>query len=72
MELNMIDTKPWYLSRTIWASLVAIGLSVAGALGISTAAIDGTGLTDALLQAATGVAALIALYGRLSASRKIG
>ena len=68
----MIDTKPWYLSRTIWASLVAIALSVAGALGLSTDAIDGVGLTDALLQAATGFAALVALLGRLSANRKIG
>lgn len=68
----MTDMKPWYLSRTIWASLVAICLSVAGALGVSTNAIDGVGLTDALLQAATGVAALVALFGRLSASRKIG
>ena len=68
----MIDTKPWYLSRTIWASLVAIGLSIAGALGVSVDAIDGAGLPDALLQAATGIAALFALFGRLSASRKIG
>lgn len=68
----MIDTKPWYLSRTIWASLVAISLSVAGAFGVGTDMIDAAGLTDALLQAATGFAAIVALFGRLSASRKIG
>jgi hypothetical protein len=68
----MTDTKPWYLSRTIWASLVAIGLSVAGALGASTETIDGAGLTEALVQAATGLAGLVALFGRLSASKKIG
>lgn len=68
----MIDTKPWYLSRTIWASIVAIAFSVAGALGVSTAAVDAVGLTDALLQAATGFAALLALFGRLSANKKIG
>lgn len=68
----MIDTKPWYYSRTIWASLVAIVLSVAGVLGVSTATIDGGELTDALLQLSTALAALVAIFGRLGASSRIG
>ena len=68
----MIDTKPWYHSRTIWASLVAIVLSVAGMLGVSTAAINSGELTDALLQISTALAALVAIFGRLSAKSRIG
>jgi hypothetical protein len=37
----MGDAKPWYLSRTIWASLVTVALSAAGLLGISVGEVDG-------------------------------
>lgn len=68
----MLQTKPWYLSRTVWASLVGIILSVGGLLGLSVEQTDGVGLTDALLQVATAVAGLIALFGRLVATSRIG
>lgn len=68
----MIDTKHWYLSRTVWASLVAILLSVAGLVGVGVEAIDPEGLADALLQAATAIAAIIAVIGRFVATKKIG
>lgn len=68
----MSDTKPWYLSRTVWASVVGIILSLAGLVGVGIEAINPEGLTDALLQAATAIAGIIAVAGRLAASRKIG
>ncbi len=68
----MIETKSWYLSRTVWASVVGIILSVAGLVGVGIEAINPEGLTDAFLQAATAIAGIIAVIGRLAATRKIG
>lgn len=42
----MDHIKPWYLSRTIWASAVTV-LSAGGALlGLPVAGIDNAALTD--------------------------
>lgn len=67
----MADAKPWYLSRTVWASVATIMLSIAGLVGVGIDAIDPEGLTDALLQAATAIAGIFAVIGRLAATRKI-
>lgn len=68
----MNDTKPWYLSRTIWASLVTVAAAAAGLMGLPVAGIDDVALTDAILQAATAISGLVAIFGRLSATNKIG
>jgi hypothetical protein len=68
----MTASKPWYLSRTIWASLVTILAAAMGLMGISGAGIDDAALTDAVLQAVTALAGLIALFGRLLATDRIG
>ena len=63
--------KPWYLSRTIWASIVTIVLSVAGVFGFSTGGIDSSSLTDTLLQAISGVAGIAAVVARLFATHQL-
>jgi hypothetical protein len=63
--------KPWYLSRTIWASIVTIAMSVAGVFGFSTSGIDGSSLTDTLLQAISGVAGIAAVVARLLATHQL-
>lgn len=68
----MTETKPWYLSRTIWASAVAVLTGVAGAAGLPFDAVDGTLITETLLQGVSAVAGLIAIIGRLSAKDRIG
>ena len=65
------NTKPWYLSRTIWASLVAILAAAGGLFGLPVGDADAAAMTDALLQLVAAVAALIAIAGRLSAKTKI-
>lgn len=64
--------KPWYLSRTIWASLVTIVTAAAGLIGVPIAGIDNVALTDTILQAVSALSGLIAIFGRLSATDKIG
>ncbi|MER2535558.1 MAG: hypothetical protein ABTQ31_10395 [Rhizobiaceae bacterium] len=68
----MTDIKPWYLSRTIWASLVTILTAVGGIAGLPLAGIDGSALTDTLLQAVTAISGLLAIFGRLNASSRLG
>lgn len=68
----MNETKSWYLSRTIWASLVTVCLAGASLLGLSVDGIDNATLTDMLLQAAAAIAGLVAIFGRLAAKDRIG
>lgn len=68
----MTDSKPWYLSRTIWASLITIVTAAAGILGVPVAGIDNAALTETLLQAITAISGLVAIFGRLGASSRIG
>jgi len=68
----MNATKPWYLSRTIIASLITIVTAAAGLVGVPVGVIDNGALTETLLQAITAVSGLVAILGRLSATDKIG
>lgn len=68
----MQDSKPWYLSRTILASIVTVATGVGGVLGLPVAGIDNAALTDDVLQAISAVAGLVAIFGRLAASSRIG
>jgi hypothetical protein len=63
--------KPWYLSRTIWASIVTVAMSAAGVFGFSTSGIDSSSLTDTLLQAISGVAGIAAVVARLFATHQL-
>ncbi len=67
----MISDKPWYLSRTVWAGLVALFLSVAGLFGVATDVIDQGNLTDVLLQLATAIAGIVTIIGRIGATSRI-
>lgn len=68
----MTNSKPWYLSRTIWASLITIVTAAAGMLGVPVAGLDNTALTDTLLQAIAAISGLVAILGRLGAQTRIG
>jgi len=68
----MTDAKPWYLSRTIWASLVTVVAAVAGLAGVSLEGFDDQLLVDSLLQAVTALSGLVAILGRIGASKTIG
>lgn len=70
-EKTMIEEKPWYLSRTIWASLVTILAAAAGMGGLAVESADQGLLTDSILQIVTAVAGLVGIYGRLRATAAI-
>lgn len=64
--------KPWYLSRTIWASAIAVVATLANAVGFPLDASDVAALPDAILQAVAAVAGVVAIIGRISARDRIG
>jgi hypothetical protein len=68
----MMTSKPWYFSRTIWASIVTILTGAAGLVGLPLDRLDDGALTDTLLQAVSAVSGLVAVFGRLSAKHRIG
>jgi hypothetical protein len=68
----MSANKPWYLSRTIWAALIAVAASAAGFFGLSIDGAEQTLLTETVLQAVAAIAALVAVVGRLAAKNRIG
>ncbi|CUW42858.1 hypothetical protein B3286c1_0152 [Brucella vulpis] len=70
-ENNMTANKSWYLSRTVWAGLVALFLSVAGLFGVATDMIDQGNMTDVLLQLATAIAGIVTVIGRIGATSRI-
>jgi hypothetical protein len=64
--------KPWYLSRTIWASVITVASAAATLFGLPVDGLDGGALTDSLLQAVTAISGIIAIFGRLGAKTRIG
>ena len=68
----MTKSKPWYLSRTIWASLITIVTAAAGMFGVPVTGIDNAALTDTLLQAIAAISGLVAIFGRMGAKERIG
>lgn len=67
----MDSTKPWYQSRTIWGALIAVFAPLFTISGFDLPAGLHGELADGLMTVAGGIGGLIALYGRLSATRAI-
>lgn len=67
----MESTKPWYLSRTVWASFVTVATSITGLFGLSFAGVDNSTLTDTVLQVVTAASGVAAIIGRLGAVHKL-
>ena len=68
----MSDTKPWYLSRTIWAAFVSVAATGLAALGLPIDAAARDGLVEAILQLVSAAAGTIAIVGRVTATTRIG
>ena len=64
-------SKPCYLSRTIWASLVAVAAALSSAFGHTIDAGTQGQLTEAAMQVVAVGASLVAVFGRLAATTTI-
>lgn len=68
----MIDMKTWYQSKTVWGALLTIGASFVKAAGYDVSPADQVDLADRVTTIITAAGGLLALYGRLSASKRLG
>lgn len=68
----MEQAKPWFKSRTIWASLVTVLAALGALFGIKVGAAEQTVLTETILQTVTAIGAIVAIVGRVVAKSRIG
>ena len=64
--------KQWYLSKTVWGALIAILASLLPGMGIELGAEARGQLADSLVSLAGAIGGLIAIYGRLTAEKRLG
>jgi len=67
----MSELKNWYFSKTVWGAAIAILASCANLLGLSISAGDQQGLTEHVSAIAAAAGGVIAIWGRISASKKL-
>lgn len=67
----MNDTKPWYLSKTIWASLIAVAAAIGSVFGVELDQAAQADLSTVVLQLVTVTSSMMAVFGRLSATSRI-
>lgn len=67
----MDETKAWYQSKTIWGALAAIVASILQAAGAPLEPGMERDLVEALTTFAGAAGGLVAIYGRLSAERRV-
>ena len=71
-ERDMLEMKPWYQSKTVWGALIAIASPLLGRAGLEVGGAEQAELADALTTLAGTVGGLLALYGRLTATKGVG
>jgi hypothetical protein len=68
-----MENKPWYASKTIWASLIVVVVALLSMLGKSEEAAviseQSEGIADWVMQLVMLVAGAMAFYGRISAKK---
>lgn len=67
----MAGNKPWYTSKTIWGSLVAMIAGIGSAFGLDLDPQTQAGLVDEFLKIISAAGSLMAIYGRFSATQPI-
>lgn len=70
--VNQTNQEPWFRSRVIWGSIVAILGGVLQLYGYSFNADDQAMAVDLIGQGITFAGTLFALYGRLVAKKPLG
>ena len=64
----MNDFKPWYASKTIWGSIIALIAAVASAFGVEMDQQMQTTFIESALQLVAVGGSIMAVFGRMTAS----
>jgi len=70
MDTN--TTKGIFASKTVWGGVVALLAGIAAIFGYSFSEVDQTTLTEAIVGIASAIGGLLAIYGRVMATKEIG
>lgn len=69
----MDQTKAWYASTAIWGGVIAVvAPAVAAIFHVTVSTQDTAQLADALGGLGTAIGGIIAIFGRVKATKKIG
>lgn len=68
----MIDTKPWWQSKTLWGAIATIGSAALGLAGYELGDADREALTWVLSALGAALGGVIAIIGRIQAKDRIG
>jgi hypothetical protein len=71
-ENEMEETKQWYRSKTVWGALIAILAALLPSMGMELDDSAQGQLADNLVSLAGAIGGLVAIYGRLTAERRLG
>lgn len=70
----MEDTKPWWQSRTIWASILQVGIGIAVSFGLFSQEAGATILAegpDLITGIAVSVVGALQIFSRVKATKQI-
>lgn len=67
----MMESKPWYLSKTVWGAVIAILASALNLGGYELGVLEQGQLIDGLVALAGSVGGIVAIYGRVVANHSI-
>jgi uncharacterized protein (DUF697 family) len=65
-------SKPWWLSKTIVAVLAILLVQLFAVFGLTLTEGDAQSLVESVRSVVTGVLAVVAIWGRVTAKQKIG
>lgn len=68
----MIDTKSIFASKGVWGGVIAVLAGGAGLLGFTVTASDTSSIVSHIDSIVAAVGGLLAIWGRISATKKIG
>lgn len=68
----MDDMKQWYVSKTVWGGLIAILASLMQAAGVELDPTIQGDMADNAVALAGAIGGLVAIYGRLTAEKRLG
>lgn len=66
-----MDTKVWYTSKALWGAVVAILASLLSLFHVNLDSTAQSSVVELLIQGATLIGAVVALYGRIKADSKL-
>jgi uncharacterized membrane protein HdeD (DUF308 family) len=68
---NRIE-KHWWESKAVWGGVVALIAGILGVFGVAVSTAEQGLLVESLTGIAAAVGGLLAIYGRIKASKSIG